>query len=511
MDYKTKYPEETWLESIYQKNDKLTKEDKKLIEKAYFYAEKAHIEQKRKSGEPYFIHLVETAKILADLQMDGTVIAAGLLHDSVEDGVATQKDIKENFGDEILFLINGVTKLGHLKYKGLRRHNESLRKLFVATSKDTRVLIIKFADRIHNLKTLQHVRPDKQERIAKESLEIYTPLAYRLGITKLSKELGDLAFPYAYPDEYKKVNKVLKERSKENMKNLEKASRSISRKLAENKIKNFKITHRVKALVSLHKKLLRKKWEDNKIYDIIAMRILVNSIEDCYKVLGIVHQTFQPMPGRLKDYIAVPKPNGYQSIHTTVFTGQGGIIEIQIRTYKMHQEAEYGAASHLGYKAETVGVEGVTNTKKDWVTKFAEMFGKKKPQNIKNQKTNPKWIKDLAKSADEPEKENFKDDLASDFFSDRIFVFTPKGEVIDLPEGSCPIDFAYQVHTKVGEKTTGAKINGKFSALNTILKNGDIVEIETKKNAKPNLKWLEFVKTTTAKKRIRAFCEKNKK
>jgi guanosine-3',5'-bis(diphosphate) 3'-pyrophosphohydrolase len=291
--------------------------------------------------------------------MDGTVIAAGILHDSVEDGVATKATLKREFGPEILFLVDGVTKLGHVKYHGMQRHNESLRKLFVATSKDVRVLIIKFADRIHNLETLEHVRPDKRLRIATESLEIYTQLAYRLGITKLSKELGDLAFPYVHPEAYAEIKQILKDRSKENMKSLEQVTRSLSKKLAAAGMKNFKITHRVKALLALYKKLERKKNDPEKIFDIIAMRVIVPTISDCYQALGIIHQNLRPMPGRIKDYIAFPKPNGYQSIHTTIFTGQGGILEVQIRTPDMHIKAEYGAASHLGYKARNDDIKGI--------------------------------------------------------------------------------------------------------------------------------------------------------
>ncbi len=487
MDYKKKYPKEYWLEAIYDKNKELSKADRELIKKAYFFAEAAHREQKRKSGEPYFIHLVATAKNLADLGMDGTVIAAGILHDSVEDGVATKEELEKEFGKEIAFLVDGVTKLGHVKYRGMKRHNESLRKLFVATSQDIRVLIIKFADRIHNMETLEYVRPDKRARIATETLEIYTQLAYRLGITTLSKKLGDLAFPYVYPEEYKKIKAILKERSKENLKNLEKVSRSISKKLVKAGIKNFKITHRVKALLALHKKLKRKKNDPEKIYDIIAMRIIVPTIADCYKTLGIIHQNFRPMPGRIKDYIAFPKPNGYQSIHTTIFTGHGGILEIQIRTPQMHTEAEFGAASHLGYKAKTIGVEGVSGSGEDWVTKFFSFF-KKTPK--KDEPKKIAWVKDLGEHSKtgNTESDEFENHLKTDYFSDRIFIFTPKGEVVDLPVGSTPVDFAYQIHTTLGNTITGARINGHFKALNTELKNGDIVEVISKAGEKPNKK-----------------------
>ncbi len=419
--------------------------------------------------------------------MDGTVITAGILHDSVEDGVASLKLLEKEFGKEIAFLVDGVTKLGHVKYRGMKRHNESLRKLFVSTSKDIRVLIIKFADRIHNMETLDFVREDKKERIATETLDIYTQLAYRLGITKLSKKLGDLAFPYVYKEEYKKVKEILKERSKENMKNLEQVSRSISKKLLAGGLKDFKISHRVKSLLAIYKKLKRKENNPEKIYDIIAMRIVVPSIENCYQVLGIIHQNFRPMPNRIKDYIAFPKPNGYQSIHTTIFTGHGGVLEIQIRTPQMDAEAEYGAASHLRYKASTIGVDGVNEKKEDWVSKFFSFF-KKGDKKIPEKKVN--WVNDLAEhiQEDNTESEEFEKNLKVDFFSDRIFVFTPLGEVVDLPVDSTPVDFAYQIHTSLGNTITGARINGDFKALSTKLKNGDVVEIISKKGEKPNKK-----------------------
>lgn len=512
------------LNSIFAENKDLYEEDRILIKKAYNFAKKAHENQLRKSGEPYFNHLVATAKILAHIKMDGTVISAGLLHDSIEDGVATKENIIENFGQTITFLVDGVTKLEKVRFRGMRRHNESLRKLFVATSKDIRVLIIKFADRIHNLSTLDALEPEKQKRIATESFEIYTPLAYRLGIISLSTQLGDLSFPYVMPDEYRKVRNILKERSMENMKNLEKFRRSLLKKLAKENIKNFKITNRVKSLLALYKKLLNKDWKVEKIYDIIAIRIIVKNIPACYQVLGVIHKYFKPMTGRIKDYIALPKPNGYQSIHTTVFTGFGGVIEIQIRTELMHKESEYGAASHLGYKTRTTGVEGVGVNKTDWVSKIFGIFSKDKGDEKIDEKKEiecnetklkiekKKWIQDLAECADEPEKEDFETKLKEDFFFDRIFAFTPLGEVVDLPAGATPIDFAYHIHTKLGEKMVGAKINNSLKSLDTILQNGDVVEIMTKKEETvPNKKWLNIVKTSLAKRRIKAFHERQKK
>ena len=320
------------------------------------------------------------------------------------------------------------------------------------------------------------------------------------------------------PEEYKRVKEILKERSKENVKNLEQFRRSISKKLAENKIIDFKITHRVKTLVALYKKLIKNDWNDEKIYDIIALRIMVKDIADCYQVLGIIHKNFKPMIGRIKDYIAVPKLNGYRSIHTTIFTGHGGVIEVQIRTERMHQEAEYGIASHLSYKAKTVGVEGIRKNQKDWVSKIFGMFSKNsnsftimEESKKENEEDNHKWIHDLAICSDRPEEDDFEYHLKEDFFSDRIFVFTPLGEVIDLPVGATPVDFAYHIHTAMGETITGAKINDNFKSLDTVLKTGDIIDILAKKGATPNIKWLEFVKTSMAKRKIRAFWERKKR
>ncbi len=498
------------LEEIFEIANYLNNDEKKIVKKAYEFAENAHKDQKRKSGEPYFIHLVETAKNLANIKMDAKTIAAGLLHDSVEDGVATEEELKKEFGGEIAFLVDGVTKLGKVRYQGMKRHNESLKKLFIATSKDIRVAIIKFADRLHNMQTLEHVKPEKRLRIATETLDIYAPLAYRLGITTFSKQLEDLSFPYVYPEAYEKVKQILKIRKKQSVYRLEKVIKSIKKKLAEKGIINFITTYRIKGIFSLYKKLKRKKWDLNKIYDIAAVRIIVKSVPECYQVLGIIHQNYRPMPGRIKDYIAFPKPNGYQSIHTTVFTGDGGIVEIQIRTEEMHQEAELGVASHVGYKGETN-----KDAKMDWFEKLTNIFKSKKEieaENKKIEKEKITWIKELAETSQETKTETKLDtELGDDFFEHRIFVFTPNGDVIDLPEHSTPIDFAFMVHTDLGFKITGAKINGDFKAITTELKNGDVVEIEFKKNAEPNLKWLNFVKTNTAKRKIKSYFEKREK
>lgn len=500
------------LDEIFEIASYLNSEERKLVKKAYYFAENAHKKQVRNSGEPYFIHLVATAKNLAEIEMDEKTIAAGLLHDSIEDGVATEEEIKNEFGDEIAFLIDGVTKLGKVKYQGMKRHNESLKKLFIATSKDIRVAIIKFADRLHNISTLEHVPQEKQIRIATETLDIYAPLAYRLGITSMSKQLEDLAFPYVYPEAFKKTKEILSIRKKQTLNRLEKVIKSIKRKLGENEILDFTSTYRIKGFYSLYKKLKRKKWDLNKIYDVAAIRIMVDDIKSCYSVLGVIHQSFRPMPGRIKDYIAFPKPNGYQSIHTTIFTGDGDIIEVQIRTRDMHKEAEFGAASHVGYKNKQ---ENKNDKNIDWFDRLINMFkhneqpkdGKKSTKKNKQ----PLWITDLGQtSAFDLDTDNKKIDkeLGDDFFTHRIFVFTPNGDVIDIPEGSTPIDFAFMVHTDLGYNITGAVVNGDYKSLSTILKNGDIVEVQSKDSAVPNRKWLEFVRTNTAKRKIKSYFEK---
>jgi guanosine-3',5'-bis(diphosphate) 3'-pyrophosphohydrolase len=463
----------------------VNKKEKELIDKAYKFAEKAHEGQKRLSGDPYFIHVFETAKILAGLGMDTQTIAAGLLHDVLEDTKTTEEEIKKEFGEDILFLIKGVTKLGTLKYRGHERHVESLRKFFVAMAHDLRVVIIKFADRLHNLRTLEFVPEEKRQRIAIESIEVYAPLANRLGMGKLKGELEDAAFPYAYPKEYAQVEAVIKEKKDLYQKNLTEVREKLEEELKKNKIKFIEINYRVKHKYSLYKKLLKYDFDMERINDIVALRVVVDSVEECYRVLGLVHSIWNPLPGRIKDYIAVPKPNGYRSIHTTVFTGLGGVAEIQIRTKEMHAEAAYGIAAHFAYKEQ----------------------GSKKIKDDKNKFSWVEELKELKYSPDDPK--NFIDHLKMDFFNDRIFIFTPKGDVIDMPEDSTPLDFAYSIHSDIGNHTFGAKVNNKMSPIFSKLKNGDIVEIITKKDSKPSNKWLEYAKTAIAKKHIKSYLEKN--
>lgn len=482
----------------------LPKSDHDLITRAYTSAKQAHHNQERLSGDPYFTHAYATAVILAELGMDAPTIVAGLLHDTIEDGKATQSEIEKQFGKEISYLVQGVTKLGKLQYHGLKRHVESLRKLFVATTRDIRVLIIKLADRLHNMRTLEHVPTEKQERIALETLEIYAPLAHRLGIGKLKGELEDLAFKFAYPKEYQEARVLLKERSKEDVQQLEKVSRRLQRKIHEAGITITTIDYRTKHLYSFYKKLVRQEMNIDKVYDIAALRIIVETVEECYHILGIIHNLYKPLPGRIKDYIATPKANGYQSLHTTVFTGDGGIVEIQIRTHTMHQEAEYGAASHVMYK------EGAGDESLSWALQLLSPFTNTHPQE-KNQPTAPDWIQELTElHEDITNPTEFLKSLKDDFFDERVFVFTPKGEVVDLPVGATPIDFAYAIHSDLGDHLAGAKVNGKLVSLNTPIKNGDIVEIETKKNAHPTQKWLEQAKTVFAKRKIRSALQKTK-
>ncbi|PIR38260.1 MAG: hypothetical protein COV34_01470 [Candidatus Zambryskibacteria bacterium CG10_big_fil_rev_8_21_14_0_10_42_12] len=487
-----------------------TPQDVALVEKAYYFAEGAHKEHKRNSGEPYFVHLYETAKTLAELGMSATTVAAGLLHDSIEDAGVTPETIEKEFGKDILFIVDGVTKLGHVRYRGSDRHNESLRKLFVAMSKDIRVLIVKLADRLHNMRTLSYVPKEKQERIARETMEVYVPIAYRLGIRKLHRELEDLCFPFIDPEAHRETESLLKRKRKEMEESLEKFLRNLKKTLGTSGITQIKTDYRIKGLFSLYRKLRRKKEIEN-IYDILALRVVVPTVGDCYRALGAIHSTWRPLPGRIKDFIAFPKPNGYRAIHTTVFTGDRNIVEIQIKTEEMHRESEYGIASHLRYKAKIAGrtlpLPGL-----DWIKRLIT------PQPIQHGATKedgvedvPNWIRDLVdyQKHESDGEDEWGDQIKSDFFSHRIFVFTPEGDVIDLPIDSTPIDFAYAIHSEIGGHISGARINGKMISLGTTLHNGDIVEIVTKKNAKPSSKWLEYAKTASARRKIRSAIQEN--
>lgn len=498
---------------ITEKMSAPSKEDKALVEKAYAFAAEAHKNHKRFSGEPYLVHLAETAKLLAELGMSAKTVAAGLLHDSIEDVGITPEHIEKEFGKEILFLVEGVTKLGRYKYRGAERHRESLRKLLVATGQDARVLIIKLMDRLHNMRTLEHVPPEKRTRIALETLEIYAAIAHRLGMGLVRRELEDWAFQYAHPEEYVEIKKLLAKRERETGERLETMARTLRKELAKNGLTSFHTDFRVKGLWSLYQKLARKGGDIDKIYDVAALRVIVQSVEDCYRVLGLVHHLWQPLPNKIKDYIAFPKPNGYQGLHTTVFAGDGGIVEIQIRNKEMHRENEYGIAAHVAYK-EGGQVSGGQSSF-DWIKSLIPSFGRDKKQSEDAAElpareryggpAAPEWLQELGEEAADPD---FEKALKTDLFTHRVFVFTPKGDVVDLPVNCTPLDFAYAIHSDIGDHVSGVKVNGKLVPLNTKLHNGDIVEIQTKKTARPTKKWLEVAKTSLARRHIRLALEK---
>ncbi len=451
--------------------------DLDVVRLAYDFAENAHDGQFRKSGEPYIIHPLSAAHYLADSKIDPTIIAATLLHDVPEDTEVTLEDIEKNFGSDIASMVRGITKLGKLKYRGVERYIENLRKMFIAMAEDVRVMIIKFADRIHNLTTLEHLPPPKRYRIALESLEIYAPIANRLGMDDMKGELEDLSFQYVYPKEYQRIKTIRDEKLAGKEQYFQQVIEKTRVELGKASIKPLAVYGRSKRLYSLFQKLTRKNNEIAKVYDTFAIRILVPSIADCYAALGILHNLWKPLKGRIKDYISQPKPNGYQSLHTTVFSDEGEIVEFQIRTQSMHDEAEYGVAAHWHY----------------------DEYGARLP------KREIKWAQELVEiQKDILNKLSDLEAMKVDFLQTRIFVFTPKGDVIDLPEGATSVDFAYHIHSDIGNHCNGALVNDKMVSLDTQLNNGDVVEIIVDKNRKgPSQDWLQFAKTHTARLHIK--------
>jgi GTP pyrophosphokinase len=446
--------------------------------------------------------------------MDAQTIAAGLLHDAIEDAMATPEEVEKEFGPEVLFLVEGVTKLGKHKYRGAERHAESLRRLLVATSSDIRVLIIKLTDRYHNMQTLEHVPEEKRKRIALETLEIYAPLADRLGMGSVKKEFEDLAFPYVDPDAYAHTAELRKLARKETEAGLAKVQKELQKELAKRGVKDFHTGIRVKGLWSLHQKLKRKNDDITKIHDIAALRVIVPTVADCYTVLGIIHAHWRPLPGEFKDYIAFPKPNGYQSLHTTVFTAEAGIVEMQVRTEEMHERAQFGIAAHLSYKQLGGGATKDASKRLSfgWILDLMPSllnFSKKAAPVAGAAAEAPKaeaprWLTDLASAhTNIAGSQEFIAGLKEDFFSHRVFVFTPQGDVIDLPVDSTPVDFAYAIHSTLGDHMQGAKVNGKLVSFDTRLHNGDRVEIITRDATHPTKKWLDFAKTSLARRHIR--------
>ncbi|MCI6277892.1 MAG: bifunctional (p)ppGpp synthetase/guanosine-3',5'-bis(diphosphate) 3'-pyrophosphohydrolase [Clostridium sp.] len=463
--------------------------DKVMVEKAYHVAEKAHINQKRESGEPYIIHPVEVACVLIDMGLDTSTVVAGLLHDVIEDTEYVYDDIKELFNEEVANLVDGVTKLEKIQYKSKEeRQADNVRKMLLAMTKDIRVILIKLADRLHNMRTLKYTSPDKQKLKSKETFDIYAPLAHRLGMSKVKWELEDLAFRYMKPDEYYELVHQVAEKRAEREAYIVKVMDDLKDRLLKSSIE-AEIDGRPKHFYSIYRKMVNKNKTIDQIFDLTAIRVLVSNIKDCYAVLGIVHTIYRPIPGRFKDYIAMPKPNMYQSLHTTVIGPQGKTFEIQIRTFEMHKTAEYGIAAHWKYK------EGAAN-------------GESKNFDMKLS-----WIREMLDWQNEAsDAEEFMEGFKIDLFSDEVFVFTPKGVVINLPQDSTPIDFAYRIHTDVGNRCIGAKVNEKMVTLDYHLKTGEIVEILTSPTAKgPNIDWLNIAKSNQAKSKIRSWFKKQKR
>lgn len=457
--------------------------DVSALRKAFNFANEAHQGQARKSGEPYITHPLHTAYILAEIKADLATVTAGILHDVPEDTSHSLDEIRQMFGTEVASLVKGITKLGKIRYRGIERYRENLKKMFLAMASDLRVVFIKFCDRLHNLRTLDSLPEDKRRRIAQETLEIYVPIAGLLGTGRLKWQMEDICFKHLYPDKFHELEyKYEVEKKVERNQFFQKIKSILVPKLIEANI-DYSVEARLKHLYSIYQKMQRKDRPYNEIYDVFGLRLIVSNIDECYKALGIIHTLWKPKPNRFKDYIAVPKPNGYRSLHTTIFGPDGKIVEFQIRTKEMHEESIYGLAAHWYYKSKKT----------------------------KDGYEQPIWVKEINNIQKEiTSTSEFVKKIKLDIFRDRIFVFSPRGDVFELPEKSTPVDFAYSIHTNIGNKAAGVIINDKLGKLNQELKNGDLVEIITEKNRQhPNKDWLKFVKTSRAKNAIKQYGKKS--
>lgn len=466
-------------------------EDRKKIEDAAWYANEKHIDQKRKSGEPYIIHPVAVAETLIQLNMDADTVCAGLLHDVVEDTGTTAQEIEDRFGANVRDLVEGVTKIANIKsLSKSAAEAETIRKMFIAMSKNMPIIIIKLSDKLHNMRTLQYMNPVRAKEIAQDCLDIYAPLADRLGIAWMKAELEDLSLKILKPETYEYIQNYLLTKQAENTKYLEEVRKKISFACINAGIKGIKITTRLKHIYSIYMKMKKRRKEIDEIFDILGVRILCNSVPECYTLVGIIHQLWPPMEGRFKDYIAMPKANNYQSLHTTIMAMNGTILEVQIRTYEMDQIAEYGVASHWVYKAQSG-----SDSDQSWVNMDSRQLSRIATK-LKN------WNTEIEQS------ESFMQDLKSELLKDTIYVFTPKGQAIELPLGSTALDFAYNIHTEVGNHTVAAKANGSIIPLAQPLENTQVIEIITQKNAHPKVNWLKYAHTTSARRKIRNWLNK---
>ena len=465
----------------------MSESDTKNVKKAYEWASELHKEQKRKSGEPYIIHPIQVAGILAELKMDTATVISGYLHDVVEDTTATLQDVRDNFGETIAQIIDGVTKISKIQYQSSQEQlAENHRKLLLAMSKDIRVIIVKLADRLHNMRTLGALREEKQKRIAKETLEIYAPLADRLGISTIKWELEDLSLSYIDPEQYYHIASLMNMKREERISYVQEAVEQINGAIKDLELSHVDVYGRPKHIYSIYRKMVDKHKAFEEIYDLLAVRVLTDSIPDTYAVLGAIHSKWTPIPGRFKDYIALPKANGYQRLHTTVIGPDGRPLEVQIRTHHMHEVAEYGVAAHWAYKKNR---------------------GSNKEANVDDNSQQAlnviQGILELQENAKNAE--DFMDGVTGDLFSDRVYAFTPRGDVFELAKGAGPLDMAFSIHTNIGIKTTGAKINGRIVPLDYKIKTGDIIEIITSANAKPSRDWLEIVSTRRARNKIKQY------